>query len=927
MKAIGVYRWIWPAVLFLQVWWAVRGEAQNPCAQGSRLEGQIVDPAGAAIPGARLTWNSQETVRPQEIVISDAGGHYVFSCIRQRSGVLSAEAQGFEAWKQAVSLSAGAVVPMNVTLAISSVETNVQVNADSSTDAMNSTDTISFNTDEIKQLPDDPDDLLAELRMFASQLGGDPSAARILVDGFQNAGTMPPKSAIASIRINPDLFSAEYQWPPYSGGVIQITTKPGMSTWHGSAFVVGSPSATNATDPFSLSPTPASRIRYGGDLSGTLLPRRADLAFALEKRDIHEFAVVNAQTLGPAGVAVPFSQAVAVPQHLWIGSLRNGWQVSSNDTGFVSFAGNLNQTDNFGVGGLVLPEAGYSSRISQYDLRGSNTQTFGANLVHRSRVGFTWKRTLNTPNSTATSMQVAGYFTGGGAIGQNRDDRENDLEVDDDVMLTHGKTTLTFGVQSLGFFVHDQNPNTFNGEFIFGGGSAPVLDAQNQPTGQTTTITSLEQYRRALAGLSGGTPTVYQVNTGDPLVNFTQWNVALFAEDSVHLSPQLTVSAGLRQQMQTAPTSLTNFDPRIGLDWVLNKKATWSFHFHVGFFGDPNGVQAVSDTFRLNGVRQTQHNVYSPNFSAPLTPALGSIAVTTIDERSAHLVQKDIFNISAYLDHNFVQSWHVRVGFYLGQDADRPVWRNINAPLVTSSNNTAPDPTASLLAPRPYAPNENIVQYQSGGHLNGELGSVSVDQHAAKHFSFSLYYRHAHFKSDGGNGVGQAQSSYSSGGESSRADWLRSDSVSLTGTVKFPWKIEEGIQFDAASGAAYNIVTGTDDNGDGSFNDRPAYATAPGPGVYSTRYGLLTANAINGNLPRNAGTMPGVVHLATNLSRAFSLTADRNHPHTLTFNARAANLLNHTDVTAVNSVLSTTLGQPTVAEPARRIEFGTTFSF
>jgi hypothetical protein len=54
---------------------------------------------------------------------------------------------------------------------------------------------------------------------------------------------------------------------------------------------------------------------------------------------------------------------------------------------------------------------------------------------------------------------------------------------------------------------------------------------------------------------------------------------------------------------------------------------------------------------------------------------------------------------------------------------------------------------------------------------------------------------------------------------------------------------------------------------------------------------------VNGNVPYNIGTMPGVVHLDTNLSRVFALNPkNKDHPRTLTFNARSANLLNHTDV-------------------------------
>ena len=127
----------------------------------------------------------------------------------------------------------------------------------------------------------------------------------------------------------------------------------------------------------------------------------------------------------------------------------------------------------------------------------------------------------------------------------------------------------------------------------------------------------------------------------------------------------------------------------------------------------------------------------------------------------------------------------------------------------------------------------------------------------------------------------------------------------------------------------YNITTGTDNNGDGNFNDRPSYASAPGQGVFSTRFGLLTINTVNGTIPRNLGTMPATTHLDMNLRRSFVLNPkDKDHLRTLAFNARSANLLNHTNATAVNTVLSSsTLGQVLTAEAARRVELGVRFSF
>ncbi len=76
---------------------------------------------------------------------------------------------------------------------------------------------------------------------------------------------------------------------------------------------------------------------------------------------------------------------------------------------------------------------------------------------------------------------------------------------------------------------------------------------------------------------------------------------------------------------------------------------------------------------------------------------------------------------------------------------------------------------------------------------------------------------------------------------------------------------------------------------------------------------------VNGDVPRNLGTMPVVFHTYANLSRIFTLNPnDKDHPRALTVNVRAANLLNHTNATAISTIVSSpTFGQAISAEAAR----------
>ena len=888
------------------------------CPQHANIEGIITDPTGSLVPGAEITGAGRSAQ-------SDAAGRFVLTCVAPGTAFLSVHATGFAPATASVLVQASRSAHADFQLSIAAQETEVQVTGDDDLATTSSSDTTVLSSRQVDQLPDDPDDLLRRLQLLSASAGGSASSARITVDGFQNGSVLPPKGTIASVKINPDLFSSQYAWPPFNRGLIEITTKPGGARWHGALFYTGSNGRFNATDPFSETSTPAGKQRYGFELGGPVVPEKSDLALALEKRDIDEFRVVRAITLAADGSPAPLLLTVSAPQRLWSASASGGWQLSAKDVARISFSASNNSLGNQGIGGLILPEAGYGSVAREFDLHISNAQVLSANLVHETLLGYTWKRSQQTPDSTAPALEVAGYFNGGGSTSGDLNDRERDLEVDDDVLVTHGTHSLKLGVQALALFVHDVTPDTFNGAFIFGGGSAPSLAEPSQ----TTTISGLEQYRRALSHLPGGAPTTYQQNSGTALVPFTQWRVALYASDTRQLAPRLTLASGVRYQMQTSPCNVFNLEPRLGLSWALDRRSKWILRLHAGLFNFATDVGVSTEVYRFSGNRQVQTTVYSPSFGNPRTPAPGSIEVATSKQFAPRFSEGDTFGGDAQLEHHLPHGWVSSASFYWGEDWNRVRLLNINAPLVATSIGAPVDPLAALRAPRPLAPGRNILEYQNAAHLSGSVVHLGVEQHSFKRLDISVHYRHLNFHDDSAENFSSPQSSYSNAGESARPEWQATNGLSVLVNANLPGKLELSGQFDAMSGFPYNVTTGLDANGDGNFNDRPAFARTLGAGTYSTPFGLLTTNAVNGNIPRNAGTMPALFHLDANLSRSFVLNPrKKEHSRSLVLNVRGANVLNHTNVTAVGTVISSpNVGQGISAEAARRVEIGARLTF
>ena len=292
----------------------------------------------------------------------------------------------------------------------------------------------------------------------------------------------------------------------------------------------------------------------------------------------------------------------------------------------LSFSSNVNNLSNQGVGGLTLSEAGYSSLVRENTLRLSNTLIPNSNMLHETRIGYSWRYLEQLPSSTSPSLQVSGYFTGGGSTGQNLNNRERDLEMDDDLLITRGKHQVKFGVQSLGIFEHAYNPATTLTALMSSAVEAhqfliptSIRRGKQQRSAHWSNIDVLQN------NLPGGTPTNYQVTSGNPLVSVTQWRVGLYLQDTIKLGPRFTVSSGLRYGAQTSPKSAANFGPRASFSWMPDKKQTWVFRARVGLFSGPT-QPSYARSSRLNDVRQKKITVYSPNYDDPLRPLMGRLS-------------------------------------------------------------------------------------------------------------------------------------------------------------------------------------------------------------------------------------------------------------------------------------------------------------
>ena len=115
--------------------------------------------------------------------------------------------------------------------------------------------------------------------------------------------------------------------------------------------------------------------------------------------------------------------------------------------------------------------------------------------------------------------------------------------------------------------------------------------------------------------------------------------------------------------------------------------------------------------------------------------------------------------------------------------------------------------------------------------------------------------------------------------------------VTLTAGLALPAAVRMTITYDARSGARYNVISGTDDEGLAAFTGRAG-------------------------LPRNAGVLPATRTLSMYVAR--SIRTKLLPRLTVDLGARADNVLNRENITLVGRVLGSTLfGEPMAAAPGR----------
>lgn len=831
------------------------------------LRGHVTDPSGAVVPGATVTAIPASGARTT--AVSDNQGNYELKGLTPGTYTITAQAKGFTtSTEQNFQVTAGQVQQFDIALEIQVKQEKIEVQEEGgptvSTSASDNASSLVLQGKDLDALPDDPDELQQDLEALAGPSAG-PNGGQIYIDGF-TGGQLPPKSSIREIRINQNPFSSEYDKLGY--GRIEIFTKPGTDQYHGQFMLDGNDSAFNSLNPFVTSTPPYHSELFHASIGGPL-SRKASFFFNLEGRSIDDANVVNATVLNANFTPTSLIEAIPNPRFRLNLGPRVDYQISKNNTLTVRYQFFHDSQSNDGVGLFSLPSQEYNSLDDEHTLQISDTQVINSNIVNETRFQYVRDNVNQTVQNFGQTLNVLGAFTGGGNSQGNSTDIEDRYEFQNYTSIAHGRHLIKFGARLRDTDDSNQSFSNFNGVLTF------------------SSLTAYENYAMGgnictIASPAPCGPSQFTIVHGVPGIQVSLFDAGLYAQDDWRMRPNLTLSYGLRFESQNQINDHADWAPRVSLAWGLGRSKGPApktvLRAGFGIFYDRFAYNLVEQTERLNGITQLQ----TITSFDPDTPGVAGTAVVspTIYQLASGLRTPMNIQSAVGLERQVTARATVALTYLNTHGEHQLFLRNANAPFAGGS--------------RPFGGTDNIYQYDSEGIYRQNQLIANVRVSAGTHLSLFGYYSLNYANSDLGSGASGGAAGGFSGGATATpnfvsnsydpmADYGRSTfdvrhRGFLGGTISMPYAFRLNPFLLVASGSPFDIITGTDVNGDSVFNDRPGIVSSVKcPVVTTTGTSVCTPLGTFNTVPTagetivpiNSATGPTLFTLNLRLSKTF----------------------------------------------------------
>ncbi len=610
--------------------------------------------------------------------------------------------------------------------------------------------------------------------------------------------TVPP-GAVREMKVLTGPASAQYGMS--TTGVLSIATVSGGDALRGDAFVLAKPHDAQARPPLATMDVPNERVNGGGRVGGPVAVGTYFFA-AYEGGDQRRGAYIQSPRPG-------FFTGTTREQS---GIARVDRASRPNRTLTVRVNGSEYTTDNANdrVAGFNQASFGRTSRAQSLGGQVSHGAIFRA-LANDLRVSFTaYTPDSATPLQTSTQAVRPNYSTEGFSTSNWVHARA--FQAGDTLRWHRGRHEITFG------------------------GEVVRVDARDY------SVTPLGTYTFAPGPpVAGEHPLTYTQTFGTIDLRYGQTQASAFVQDEWRLSDRLTVSSGLRYEVQSITDDRANVAPRLAIAWDLTGNGRTIIRSGAGVTFDQYYMYLIR-RFTSLGPRSPQAT-YTWSWGDPGFPTFPESFVTAPQGKAAgardimvpaeHLHNPRGVQISFGVEREICRGVTVQAAALQSHTTRQMRVDDLNHPAPferTAANQVRTPPQANLT--RPYSTYDGVVVRDVARIVNtaestyrsldvGLTSRIGDRARLGVRYTWSSSIAYSMFYADANSGVPNEWWPDWDRFERGPSDFHQPHRLIADGSVRVPLDTQISVVVTAASGLSVNPTTGRDNNGDSYPVDRP----------------------------------------------------------------------------------------------------------
>jgi hypothetical protein len=448
------------------------------------------------------------------------------------------------------------------------------------------------------------------------------------------------------------------------------------------------------------------------------------------------------------------------------------------------------------------------------------------------------------------------------------------------------------------------------------------IDASRSRANDTTNYLGTYTFE-SLDAFVAGQPRSYTRRVGDPNIEYTNVQGGIYVQDDTRLRRSLTLSAGVRFEVQNHVREFDNVAPRVGVTWAPFTGGQTTLRTSWGLFYDWIPTTTYEQTLRVDGLRQREVDVIDPGYpTRPDLTGAGSPANRYVWGHGLDLPMSNRFSVGI----------------------DQRVWRQLTtsasysytrgAGLARGLNRDAP-----VDAVRPQPGFGNVIEVVSDARSRLRQLQVNVTANPGallpafnaplirwKRTTLFANYILATLDSNTDGAFAIPPSGILEDEWGPAAGDVR-QRVNVTVNNQIVRNLLLSFNITASSGVPYSIRTGRDENADLVFNDRPAGVGRNTERAAASR-SVNTFFAYMVALGRRTPTGPPITTVIAGGGVPAVQSFEPPPRYVIQFFVQGQNLLNRANYAGYSGTLTSPFfGQPTAVSGMRKIDVGINLSF